>query len=859
MFAVRRFLVLCVIGVASVVSGAQVDRLPGVVIADRDIAPGSTVAVWVDVNADALVDLIRFEPGGLSQCLVNDGSGGFQESPDIALPFPLHSVEARDLDGDGAPELLLGGATHAYVVRLGSDAPEVIERFEAGGAIDVVDFDSDGRADLMVGGRLFRRDPAGDSYTEIRLPNLRRHSGDSPAMSPMVGDGDFEALPSGSVAGEQIVDGSVSSAKIADGAVRSRHLAPEVRARAGLTDAADANAWTHRRADGASRNEGDGGGLVVGSDDAKGVSGDLVVTGDLRVHGTGSSSFDGSVGVGTPSPANPLDVEGSGTDTGGIPSAGHVVARVKNANSNLSTALSIDAHEDRRSALYFSEAGTAQWGLQRNPGASGELQVIQYDPDLQTARMRITEEGRVGIGSSVPANPLAVVGSGTDAGGLPGEDRVVARFRNLDDTSGTALSVDRAGDEGKSEIFFAQDGEARWGVGTDKSLLGFETFRIGPVSDGFVQDYFRVGLDGQVGVGKPSSPFSFPFNALDVWGDGSSVGGISGHDQVVARFKNNLAGTESAIAVDAEPGLDTRLYLSSAGAAKWSIGNRVGQGNQLEFSWVDPVSGGIVPAITVDKIGSEGTDSVFVKVGNGTGLPKNPLDVRGEGTEVGGIPSAGHVVARVKNANSNLSTALSIDAHEDRRSVLYFASDGDAQWAVQHNPGSDDKFQVVQVLGDGSLDTRLAITDEGETQVDVLRIMGGADIVEGFEAGATDLAPGTVMVADRARAGRITTSDTAYDRAVIGVVSGASGVRAGLYLGQDGRLDGETPVAIAGRVFVHCSAENGPIGPGDLLTTSGTPGHAMKATNSASGAILGKALGRLEDGRGEVLVLVTLQ
>lgn len=49
--------------------------------------------------------------------------------------------------------------------------------------------------------------------------------------------------------------------------------------------------------------------------------------------------------------------------------------------------------------------------------------------------------------------------------------------------------------------------------------------------------------------------------------------------------------------------------------------------------------------------------------------------------------------------------------------------------------------------------------------------------------------------------------------------------------------------------------------PGDLLTTSGTPGHAMKAANpaQAQGAILGKAMTPLEEGCGLVLVLVSLQ
>ena len=49
--------------------------------------------------------------------------------------------------------------------------------------------------------------------------------------------------------------------------------------------------------------------------------------------------------------------------------------------------------------------------------------------------------------------------------------------------------------------------------------------------------------------------------------------------------------------------------------------------------------------------------------------------------------------------------------------------------------------------------------------------------------------------------------------------------------------------------------------PGDLLTTSDTPGHAMKVADrdKAQGAIIGKAMTSLKSGRGLVLVLVTLQ
>lgn len=72
---------------------------------------------------------------------------------------------------------------------------------------------------------------------------------------------------------------------------------------------------------------------------------------------------------------------------------------------------------------------------------------------------------------------------------------------------------------------------------------------------------------------------------------------------------------------------------------------------------------------------------------------------------------------------------------------------------------------------------------------------------------------------------------------------------------------GGAPVAILGVVSCKVSAENGPIHPGDLLVTSSTPGHAMRADRARAqpGTILGKALESLDTGTGLIQVLVTLQ
>ncbi len=159
-----------------------------------------------------------------------------------------------------------------------------------------------------------------------------------------------------------------------------------------------------------------------------------------------------------------------------------------------------------------------------------------------------------------------------------------------------------------------------------------------------------------------------------------------------------------------------------------------------------------------------------------------------------------------------------------------------------------------------------ALKADGLAEVRSLRILGGADIVEGFDARDDADAggkpePGTVLVIDEARAGELRASGAPYDRKVAGVVSGANGVAHGMKLGQGGALDGETLVAMTGRVYVKCSTENGAIRPGDLLTTSTTSGHAMRATDHAlaNGAVIGKAMSSLDARTGLVLVLVNLQ
>ena len=99
------------------------------------------------------------------------------------------------------------------------------------------------------------------------------------------------------------------------------------------------------------------------------------------------------------------------------------------------------------------------------------------------------------------------------------------------------------------------------------------------------------------------------------------------------------------------------------------------------------------------------------------------------------------------------------------------------------------------------------------------------------------------------------------------IVSGASGYKPAIVLDRQGVQDQNKttktrlPIALMGKVYCKVDARSS-IEIGDLLTTSSTKGHAMKAQEptKAFGAVIGKALGSIKEGRmGLIPVLVALQ
>ena len=134
----------------------------------------------------------------------------------------------------------------------------------------------------------------------------------------------------------------------------------------------------------------------------------------------------------------------------------------------------------------------------------------------------------------------------------------------------------------------------------------------------------------------------------------------------------------------------------------------------------------------------------------------------------------------------------------------------------------------------------------------------GGDIAEEFAIANNHSArPGTVMVLSED--GGLKPSDAPYDGRVVGVIAGAGNYRPGILLDRQSQA-GRQPIAMVGKTYCMVDASYGAVGVGDLLTSSGTAGHAMKAVDAtrAFGAVIGKAMRPLVEGRGLIPILLVL-
>ena len=416
-------------------------------------------------------------------------------------------------------------------------------------------------------------------------------------------------------------------------------------------------------------------------------------------------------------------------------------------------------------------------------------------------RVRVLAAGNVGIGTINPGKVLEVAAA---------DDNTGVKITGTDSNRSWLISVGIAPGDGKLNIY---------DFGAAATRLAIDT-------------------NGNIGVGtaNPAYPLHMPAGkALRI------EGGTNANDQA-----NYFSfGGNGAFAIDAPGVPNGRFVVQNSGNVGIGIPN---PGQQLEVAgnvWVG------------------GSMSV------GEGSVTSCLAIAGQSMETSSYPGACPSITLTNTvpypqANQIYPPAASVDFNTfppDFRRAEDYSPSSSIRALDSGNFANDIVFLSNQPGAPcNGLVEQMRITSTGNINVPGDIILTGADCAEQFDIIETDRPePGTVVVIDEG--GSLRESRDPYDKKVAGVVSGAGEYRHGILLDGSRDSNARVPVALLGKVYCKVDAQSSPIKIGDLLTTSSTPGHAMKATDArlAFGAVLGKALKPLAAGTGLIPILVALQ
>lgn len=242
--------------------------------------------------------------------------------------------------------------------------------------------------------------------------------------------------------------------------------------------------------------------------------------------------------------------------------------------------------------------------------------------------------------------------------------------------------------------------------------------------------------------------------------------------------------------------------------------------------------------------------------GNGQALAGYSLGGIGAYFEGGG-QGRNSAALRVYNRNATQGMATYM-VNKSNFATAHFSNSGTGEVLYLTNGGTNSAGSgggdFITARNQPENDTQFRVRTDGRVFADAGYSTGAGDVAEMLPA-VEGLEPGDTLVIGPQ--GKLTRSTKAYQPTVVGVYSTAPGFIGGQPVDQI--LEDHVPLAIAGIVPVRATAENGAIQLGDLLTTSSTPGHAMKATQDRPGTIIGKALGELASGTGTVNILIMLR
>ncbi len=475
---------------------------------------------------------------------------------------------------------------------------------------------------------------------------------------------------------------------------------------------------------------------------------------------------------------------------------------------------------------------TSTWNLQGNANTTTTNFLGTSDSQplvvktANTERLRIDVSGNIGVGTSTPGAKLGVDPQGE--GGI-----------KVGGTDGSQLDLTVSNQNGRAEI-------QSW-VATTSGPDGPTPLplpRLNPVGITLSRTA-NLALNpfgGNVGIGTHS-----PGAELDVAGNLN----VSGSANVASL---------NAAAISASNPNGTPITAQTATGAAVSATSESG-----EAIYANSTSGIGVVANSSSNAGlNAGSDSSFAVIAtSGSGIA-----IRAQAntdTAVFATTTTGWGVdARSTNGvgvNASSDTNIGLNAASGSGIAIRAQASSDTAVFATSNSGRGIDARSTSGIGIYGTGGQFAGYFDGSIVVTGDVFLTGADCAEHFDVVRDEPLPdaGTVVVIDHD--GHLRESRDPYDKKVAGVVSGAGEYRHAIVLDKRASDDCRVPIALVGKVYCKVDAQYAPIGIGDMLTSSPTPGHAMKVSEQhrAFGAILGKALKALDCGTGLIPVLVALQ
>jgi hypothetical protein len=521
------------------------------------------------------------------------------------------------------------------------------------------------------------------------------------------------------------------------------------------------------------------------------------------------------------------------------------------------------------------------------------LPVTAFDqPDV---RLRVWFNGGAGFQQLTPDQRVVSVGYSLMAGNVPDGSITATKLAN-----GAVTSAKIAGDAiGATQI---APGAVNSSDIADGSILGLDIANdtitglqmandldLGSASTLGRLDVYRTA------AGTPSITLDGANSSISTFGsDGLEQIRLHGVSWGELLLRNSIANNATAVNLTAQGSTGGRLTLNNTNGSNRAVleGENLGGALTLYQTdgqvgvFVDGDSGG---AGLVSVRGTNGATRATLDGSDGGGGAVRLYE--NDGTQTVSLTSEGNgnLVLRQGDGSTGIGMfanngtgggGMSIYrddgtfagqltvADTTRRDGFLGLTKGNGNWGLvargQNSATGGGALYFYDSAGAATVVIDADSADEGRIWTQVLTVTGGSDLSENFDVNTEndELEPGMIVSIDPKNPGELVLARDPYDSKVAGIVSGAGGVKPGMLMGQKGTLaDGKHPVALTGRVYCQVDASFGAIAPGDMITTSTTPGHGMKATNRdrAFGSIIGKAMTGLRDGKGLVLVLVNLQ